>query len=218
MLVVDSKILGTNQQITDLNTPISISEAISLSLWDVLTGSAGSVTCAGQDWFGGPGFLVDSWISKTYDGLPAHHSLEVSFQLYFGDSWTGETFLFVADGVTIWQQQISGTQTTTNCGAADLDKGVVSNSFFFSHDHDTFTMDLLSLSITSPSPHWWAINNILITPINTCATHCLTCNGPNANDCLSCDGSTFLHIDGTCITNCPSGYYGDTSTRTCTGN
>ena len=206
------------QQIADLEDSTTISNAISMQLWSVTEGSAGSMTCAGQDWFGGPSFFEDSWISGTFTEIPTHYALEVSFQLYFGDSWTDQTFLFVADGLTIWQQQISGTQTTTNCGSADLDKGMVSKSFTFPHNQDTFTMDLLSQSIMPDSSHWWAINNILITPINTCATHCLTCNGPNANDCLSCDASTFLHIDGTCITNCPSGYYGDTSTRTCTGN
>lgn len=45
---------------------------------------------------------------------------------------------------------------------------------------------------------------------------CATCSGPNPDDCLSCNMPYYLDsISGKCVTTCPSGYWGDSSSNTC---
>ena len=49
-----------------------------------------------------------------------------------------------------------------------------------------------------------------------CHTPCLTCNGPNNNNCLSCDTGNALNgkfhfVDKTCIQTCPSNTYDDSN-------
>ena len=47
-----------------------------------------------------------------------------------------------------------------------------------------------------------------------CHLTCLTCNGTTATNCLSCNNDRFLY-QATCLTECPDGFYGDTSDNTC---
>ena len=45
---------------------------------------------------------------------------------------------------------------------------------------------------------------------------CVTCNGGNSNNCLSCNSTTFLDsTTNKCVFTCPDGYYGDSTTNTC---
>lgn len=48
----------------------------------------------------------------------------------------------------------------------------------------------------------------------TCSSSCVNCNGSSPESCTSCDSSKWL-LSGSCLSNCPNGYYGDTSNRTC---
>ena len=50
-----------------------------------------------------------------------------------------------------------------------------------------------------------------------CSGSCATCTGPNQNDCISCNSGLYLSIN-TCVDNCPSGTYLDTSSQSCQGN
>ena len=43
---------------------------------------------------------------------------------------------------------------------------------------------------------------------------CASCMGPHSTNCLSCNPDTFLY-QGQCITSCPAGYWGDTSSWEC---
>ena len=45
---------------------------------------------------------------------------------------------------------------------------------------------------------------------------CMTCNGGNSNNCLSCSTGLFLDTTtNTCVGTCPDGYWGDTTNNTC---
>ena len=41
-----------------------------------------------------------------------------------------------------------------------------------------------------------------------CDSSCLSCNGPSANDCLSCSINLYF-LKNTCMSSCPNGYYSD---------
>ena len=47
-----------------------------------------------------------------------------------------------------------------------------------------------------------------------CHSTCFTCYGTTATNCLSCNNDRFLY-ETTCVTECPGGWWGDTSDNTC---
>ncbi|KAL4441097.1 hypothetical protein ABPG74_002047 [Tetrahymena malaccensis] len=49
-----------------------------------------------------------------------------------------------------------------------------------------------------------------------CDSSCATCSGPKDNQCLSCKNSLFyLQASGTCVSNCPSGYFQNSLLNQC---
>ena len=44
-----------------------------------------------------------------------------------------------------------------------------------------------------------------------CDSSCLTCNGPNSNNCLSCADSSKYLSNYSCVSICPAGTYADSS-------
>ena len=45
---------------------------------------------------------------------------------------------------------------------------------------------------------------------------CVSCSGPGATNCLSCDSQGFLDVTtGSCVADCPIGYWGNTADRVC---
>ena len=54
------------------------------------------------------------------------------------------------------------------------------------------------------------------TECTKCAVSCLECSGPSDGECISCKTSQFLEtLSNRCLSQCPSGFYGDTETTQC---
>jgi len=51
----------------------------------------------------------------------------------------------------------------------------------------------------------------------SCHSNCLTCDGANIDDCISCRSGRYLFIS-ICKIHCPDGYYADDLANTCNGN
>ncbi len=47
-----------------------------------------------------------------------------------------------------------------------------------------------------------------------CDATCKTCSGPLSNNCLSCNGTRYLHTDAICYLVCPNGFFGNGATNT----
>ena len=62
-----------------------------------------------------------------------------------------------------------------------------------------------------PYKFYNASNNIC----QSCDSSCLTCIGPNVNDCISCDETTFLTTNFTCDNTCPETFFEDLLSRNC---
>ena len=50
-----------------------------------------------------------------------------------------------------------------------------------------------------------------------CFPTCATCDGPTQNNCINCDIGLYLSIN-TCVDECPSGTFLNTSSKHCEGN
>ena len=58
---------------------------------------------------------------------------------------------------------------------------------------------------TCPSGTYLTFTNVICSE---CSSVCLTCSNAN-NNCTSCSGTYFM--DNDCLTQCPTGYYGNAS-------
>ncbi len=56
----------------------------------------------------------------------------------------------------------------------------------------------------------------LIDGVCKCHPQCQDCNGPLANNCLSCSlSNTYLDTDGSCVSICGDIFYGNNVTKKC---
>ena len=77
-----------------------------------------------------------------------------------------------------------------------------------------------SCLLTCPSGWWGDITDNLCKQCyqdsGSSPYTCATCNGVSSNNCLSCNTGTFLDpTTNTCLSSCPTGYYGDTEDNKC---
>jgi len=49
-----------------------------------------------------------------------------------------------------------------------------------------------------------------------CLEECLTCDGPERDNCLSCKDKYFSALSQECLEECPAGYYEEHTTMECT--
>ncbi|XP_045923579.1 proprotein convertase subtilisin/kexin type 5-like [Micropterus dolomieu] len=66
-------------------------------------------------------------------------------------------------------------------------------------------------SATKCSPHQYADH---VGECHPCHKYCHRCSGPGKTDCLSCNQRHLL-LNGTCVDECPTGYYEDESGQKC---
>ncbi|CAI2371721.1 unnamed protein product [Moneuplotes crassus] len=90
-----------------------------------------------------------------------------------------------------------------------------SGNFEFSGIYPVFVSETISLRIYArDSDNLEGYSSISIQTKLFCHVSCLTCNGPDIDDCLTCDSGRFLYLT-LCKLVCPDGYYGDSSSNTC---
>ena len=76
---------------------------------------------------------------------------------------------------------------------------------------DAYTLNNTLCVSACPQYYYSSINNTCLS----CYSNCLTCNGPNPNECLSCPSGEYLNYDFTCISACPSYYFENSNLNTC---
>ena len=90
------------------------------------------------------------------------------------------------------------------------DSQIVVNQTCVCHTGDYTLNNTLCVS-ACPQYYYSSINNTCLS----CYSNCLTCNGPNPNECLSCPSGEYLNYDFTCISACPSYYFENSNLNTC---
>lgn len=74
-----------------------------------------------------------------------------------------------------------------------------------------------STSVASCStciPEFFVNADLNVLTCTKCHWTCYTCNGPNSDNCLSCNGFMYL-LDNECLPSCPDGTYKDSTTNQC---
>ena len=127
------------------------------------------------------------------------------------DSYWGDTLTNTCQ--PCYSSEIGPYYTCATCsaGASNNCNSCSSGSFFYLN------------TCINPCPNgYWEDSTI-----NTCkpcyssetgqSFSCATCSAGASNNCNSCNSGYFLHpnTEGECITTCPDGYWGDTSTNKC---
>ena len=144
--------------------------------------------------------------------------MAVSVQLFFIDSWDGESLSLIADGNTIYQESYTVNESSYNdtCGNSDPDKILTIASNPFSHTASTLTLNFTTTLDEAGSEESFGFNEIYIT-LDLCDSACIACTGSAISECTACNSGWFLS-GTTCGTTCPTGYYGNLLTNTCTGD
>jgi len=74
-----------------------------LNGWNINGDGDGYTKCSKVSIIGGSGaFGKGSYISKTYEGVPNHYELKISFTLYLIDSWDNEFFKVLINGAEVY--------------------------------------------------------------------------------------------------------------------
>jgi hypothetical protein len=140
------------------------------------------------------------YLAKTYDNLlPAsHYYLVVRFNMAFMGSWLNTDMLAATvDGFQkVWNYSCNTNQaicTTSDC--------IRQYEVQRNHSSTSLSLNITATIANSPPTQSWGIREILIA-VRICDSSCLTCYGPKANQCYSCQPNYFI-LGTACVVVCP---------------
>ncbi|KAM3135699.1 hypothetical protein pb186bvf_012225 [Paramecium bursaria] len=168
---------------------------------------------------------------KTYSNLPPHYQITLSVDILFGQYWyqVGNYFQILADGSQIYK--LSNIYTVSFDWPADYCKQNQFYGFSFSQKYYTIKINfnhqssnlLIQFQGTFDQYYYFVANvyeqvsiKNLVIQTSDCDQSCLTCSGPNANQCLTCQQGTptsgictcstgYVYQNG-CVPSCPTYY------------
>ena len=190
----------------------------SITGWTSSIGSSNLDSTCGEVMLGGLGkFGSGDWAEKTYSSLYPHYAARITFRLYFVESWDSEWYYLSVDGTQIYSERWNLDNSPQNmCGSSTHREAVFfRTTTLFPHFSTTMTIYQTSTLNEGPSNEAFGFKSIQIFLLY-CHSSCNTCVGPNADQCTSCAGTTYLNpLSNTCGSTCPDTYYADSTTHKC---
>lgn len=158
------------------------------------------------------------YLAKRYTGLPVgHYYAIVRFTIAYMGVWTStDMFAVVVDGVQKSWNYSCGTNQAI-CTVSDCIRQYETKQ---NHSSTEINFNVTASMVGSPPTQSWGIREILIA-VRTCHASCMTCYGPKATSCYSCQPDHFIeglacvpacpHFTvrsmGVCLETCPDSYY-----------
>ena len=138
------------------------------------------------------------------------------------DAWNGasggnDSYSLWVNSVNVYSKlYVMGTNSSTNiCGnSADPDYITTVTINSISHSLSNITLLLETGLGENSTQESFGFKNIVITVYAICTSECVDCYGNEISQCYSCNSPYFLS-GSTCVTACPSDYWGDPSGRVC---
>ncbi|EAS04209.2 zinc finger lsd1 subclass family protein, partial (macronuclear) [Tetrahymena thermophila SB210] len=176
-------------------------------------------------------FGLNNNVTQNTFNLPPHWSFSVRFDLILSQSLDtnpdDDTIFVKIEGVTDKFQKVSagGGYKLCTTGTSWGDELVLYYRNF-THNSPSTTIKLESKTNEDITNEGYALKNFYLF-VDTCHDTCLTCNGPAANQCLSCpsnsdqSGSTcqcksgYYAQNNSCIRSCSSGFKQDATGQFC---
>ena len=149
--------------------------------------------------------------AKDYTVLP-HYEASISFTLYLIDSWDGEYFWFLVNGVTRHTTYYSYTGPQI-CGKTTWGETIKNVDIpAFSHTNNPLSIYMYANLNSLPDDESFGIKNIVIT-LELCHTSCAACTGATYAVCSACNSGWYLVGTKCCHSSSTSPY----SCATCNG-
>lgn len=185
--------------------------------WSINSGFMFLNICAPYTLMGGDGdFNKNKYVWKTFSGLGSHSAIAIFVQIFKVGDWGTGGMQILVNGVV--KKTLSNfVDVPTSLYYKDIcDYGHYiqnSNKVVIMLSHTSSSIQV-KIQPTYTGSGYWAFSRFQLVLLS-CDNTCLTCVGPAANQCSSCDTGRFLTIGSTCELICPIPYYGDTSTNEC---
>ena len=167
-------------------------------------------TCGTERMFGGYGkFGQGMELTKIFDVLPTHTSVQITFSFFKIDSWDAEIFEVWVDGVSKFSKAYNFNTGAGNlCGWANYPENMEAINIQVSHSATTLTIKMKGYVNGLLTDESWGIRDFNVYIVNSCTGGCLTCNIATPSVCLSCPIIAEL-ISGKCV--CADHFYMKTS-------
>lgn len=171
---------------------------------------------------GGPGtFGSSSSIQKSYNSIPAHFRVRITFFFLKIDNWNNNKLIVTVDGVSIPTNLLfsSNMDSTVRklCGTTSIPEALRPVDLIFSHNSSNLDLIITTDLTAAASQASWGIYKLSLT-FDKCSLYCKTCQSFSSYDCLSCIPGLILQNNSgpsTCQSICPDGFYSDIITNTC---
>ncbi|CAD8162475.1 unnamed protein product [Paramecium octaurelia] len=129
-------------------------------------------------------------LQKQYTSLDPHFKVILQVQVWKFDVWNANSFQIVIDGQVLATELFNNDEVTQLCGDSSGGEKLKNIEITFSHTSDSMLIKMKSdLILTTGS---WGVRAFRLF-LGKCYEKCLTCSGPNYDNCLSCKTGYFLH-------------------------
>lgn len=171
---------------------------------------------------GGNGFFgVNAKISKTYQNLPPHLSVRVTFIAMTIGNWSNNSLNIAADSILVQSVLFSPNLESPAfkpCGDSNFTEGLSRIDVYFNHSNSNLNFSVSSDLILDAAQASWGVYNLSLA-IFLCDASCQTCAISNdATQCLSCVSGLYLQSPigpSSCKPTCQIGYFVDTNNGKC---
>ncbi|CAK59325.1 unnamed protein product (macronuclear) [Paramecium tetraurelia] len=152
-------------------------------------------TCVNINVIGGIGqFTQATELQKQYTSLDPHFKLMLQVQVWKFDVWTANSFTIEIDGQNAATAIFNKDEVTQLCGNSGGGERLLNIEIIQTHTADSMLIKMKSdLSSTAGS---WGLRAFSLL-LGKCYEKCLTCSGPNYDNCQSCKTGYFL-LDSQC--------------------
>ena len=152
-----------------------------------------------------------AFMQKTFVNLIPHYSINLKFNFYQVDDWSGEFIQIFVDNVKVFNRSYGG-RLTDLCGIAYYDMMEV---FYITLPHQRNILEFMINSTLKLGPLWesWGLNNFGFS-LFLCDSTCLNCTDAGKNFCTKCYGNATLNMQHQCI--CFDGFFLNISNILCT--
>ena len=154
--------------------------------WDIISPSSPDNTsnCSNENLFGGYEIFTGAQsVEKTYLHLPSHNAIQIGFNLYLLDDWSGQIFSISIDGTLVFTSSYNNQNATSNlCGNPNYNDQIIPILIQETHTSPSVTITISANLTNAVNEVSWGFRDLNISINFDCFPLCNTCNGNICTD------------------------------------
>ncbi|CAK60849.1 unnamed protein product (macronuclear) [Paramecium tetraurelia] len=152
--------------------------------------------CANMTVIGGVGLISgNKQLAKKYTSLIPHYKLKLQVQFWKFDFWNNNKFTLEIDGQKCQEAVFNQFEVIPLCGDSNGAEKLLDIRQELTHTSDSLQICMYSDLIAANA--FWGLRGFRLF-LAKCDATCLTCSGPNKNDCQSCQPG-YRHENNECL-------------------